>query len=559
MAGFNTINAYDADCRIPAFLGLRQYGDLINGDPRYATVAENMDTVGGVLQPFAKCKRMAAGFEDKIETLMWFYRRWTDDEQKEVLVAAVDGRIRYWDGDAWQFADMPVDFEGDRFECNVWSWATYEINPGAYTYDETATYQVGDYCTYVGKPYRCIESIATAEEWTPAHWTVADLSTVDVLLFSNATDGMFMLRGDSLQIEAIPTPYKFGVITRYAERIWGGAIEGDPDTLAYSAPYDPRDWMTRVIDPSTITNPDWEKEGQPEDGAGDIRQPSWDGDAFTALRQFGASLVAFKRTKVWRVLGTDPGEYAFKEQYGGGTPFAATVAVDAQRIFMLGRQGVEIYDGDTVAPYQQEMCKEIWARLNQEAMDQCCACLWRQKYYIAIPIDGSEICNAILTYSLTDGTWLLRTDMSVESWMPTEEHLYFTSSTTPGFVWEYFEDAWARGEASEAGGHWVTPWNDLNYQDMRKGPFRIYFTPEVQDKPVDLTITLDTDRKRTQKTVRIQPLLDIEQYYHRDFKRVCVHIPGGGRRFRLMITSGPNSPVWRLTGGIKTVADITGD
>lgn len=154
---------------------------------------------------------------------------------------------------------------------------------------------------------------------------------MDVLLLSNAQDGMVCVRGDDMSVTRVETPRKFGVIARYAERIWGGAIEDDPDMLVYSAPFDPFDWSANVE--------------IPEDGAGDILQPSWDGDSFTALMPFGSQLIALKRERVWRILGTDPGEYAFKEQYGGGAAFAGTVAVEGERMLMLGREGLLQYDG----------------------------------------------------------------------------------------------------------------------------------------------------------------------------------------------------------------------
>lgn len=37
-------------------------------------------------------------------------------------------------------------------------------------YDSTATYAVGDYCTYNGELYRCNTAIDVAEDWTAAHW-----------------------------------------------------------------------------------------------------------------------------------------------------------------------------------------------------------------------------------------------------------------------------------------------------------------------------------------------------------------------------------------------------
>ena len=37
-------------------------------------------------------------------------------------------------------------------------------------YSSSATYAVGDYCTYSNKMYRCKTAISVAEAWTSAHW-----------------------------------------------------------------------------------------------------------------------------------------------------------------------------------------------------------------------------------------------------------------------------------------------------------------------------------------------------------------------------------------------------
>lgn len=41
---------------------------------------------------------------------------------------------------------------------------------GGDEYDSTATYEIGDFCIYNNKLYRCITAISTAEAFTPAHW-----------------------------------------------------------------------------------------------------------------------------------------------------------------------------------------------------------------------------------------------------------------------------------------------------------------------------------------------------------------------------------------------------
>lgn len=490
----NTINAYDADVRIPQFLGLKQYGDLVNGNPVYADHCENMNTKGGTLMPMAKPVLLPEGeihIAQPIETLMCVTRRQYRDQ---ILVAAAGGRLYVYRDDEWTDA-VPMPEGIETFVSNTWSWVDYEYTPDG-----------------EDEPH-------------------------DVILFSNANDGMFMLDSQELTISAIETPQKFGIIARSNERIWGSAITDMPDWLYYSRTYNPRDW--------TEAGPD----EQPEDGAGEVRQPSWDGDAFTTLRAFGDQLIAFKRTRVWRVVGTNPGEYIFKEQYGGGAMSANTVAVDANRIYMLGRDGVYAYDGNAVEPFGKEYPSAVFKRMNVERIDEACGCIWRDKYYLAIPIDGSITNNAVITFDLHDGTWLLRTDLQVESWLPAETALYFTTFNDPYRVNRYVEDAWEDGEAIDETQEWMTPWNDLNYPQKNKGPFAVYFSPEVKDKPADFTLTIDTEKGIKSKTVRIYPDMGYEKRMSREAKVVRVPFAINGRRFRMRLLA-KGGAVWRICGGI---------
>ena len=498
-----SLNTYDATVTIPQFLGLNQYGDEIGGDNRYSPDAVNVETIGGVLQPVAACEELTPQLDHPIETLAILYRRWTSSPDKEIMIAASDGRLYYMPvgGTAWTQLQMPTGVTG--FASNVWSYASYEINPEGST------------------------------------------APVDVLLISNASDGMFMVRGDNLTVEAVETPKKFGVIARYAERIWGGAIPEDPDMLVYSAPFDPTDWEANV--------------DIPEDGAGDIQQPSWDGDSFTALKQFGSQLIAFKKTRVWRVLGTDPGEYAFKEQYGGGAPYEKTIAIDTERILMLTDQGIVVYDGLAVNPYYQETCKDFFAAMNKDALNKASACLWRDKYYLTVPMGNSVINNAVLIFNTAERTWLYRTDVSVERFLPSEDCLYFTSSTTPGKVWKWHEDAWTYGSATTAPIKWVTPWMDFGRKDIVKGGHELYVLVEVQNAPVTLQFSIQSEKKKKTKKYTVKPLTSQQEAKNRSIKQKRIHFGGSGRRFRLIIEADANQPVWRIQSGLLLKSEIDPD
>ena len=499
------LNAYDADITISGFAGLSQYGDGVDSDIRYAVEEKNVETPAGVLQPPASPEVLPYSFESRVETLAHLYRRWySGAEEKEVLFAATGGKLYYLLSTSAAWVQLPFPAGVTAYQSNVWSWAAYEINPQG------------------------------------------SESSVDVLLLSNTKDGMIMVRGDNFTVTAITTQKKFGVIERYAERIWGGAIEDDPDMLVYSAPFDPTNWEA---------NPEI-----PEDGAGDITQPSWDGDSFTALRAFGSQLIAFKKNRVWRILGTDPGEYTFKEQYGGGAPFVNTIAVDTERILMAEKDGLALYDGLSVNPYMRDRIDGIWRTINKGAIDQMCGVLFQERYYLAIPTGNSTVNNALLIYNTQDGTILYYDDIHIEAFMQTEDRLYATSSTLPGKVLEIRWDSWVTGEARTGSTRWVTPWMMFGRQDIRKGGFDLYFTPEVQDRQITFRFGIQTEKKIKWKSYTVLPLKPTELRNNKSFKQKRLHFGGTGRRFRLIIeTNNTTGAPWRLIGGMLIIAETDPD
>lgn len=559
MAYFS-LHAYDADAWIHEFKGINQADAEINADPRFAVEAENVETPLGVLQPHAGYDLVEGGFEgNKIETIASFYRRWTSDTEKEWLVAAVGGHLYYRPvngSDGWKSIDMPTGVIA--FQSNVWSYVTYEIN------------SLGD---------------------------VAFENPVDVLLMSNAEDGMIMVVppdhritwGDIAQetwgdlktmtwAEAIIAPdwqivmvdtrsdptndeepqKKFGVIERHAERIWGSGVKDYPDTIYYSAAYKPLDWRPYpYYDPD---DPECDPEdpdtwiGQPEDGAGDVMQPSWDGDKFTVLKSFGNQLLAFKGRRVWRIVGVSPGEYTFTEQFGGGTLYPNTVAVDVERVFLADNDGISYYDGMSVKSFIREQIQALWRRVNRSAIDQMCAVLFKEKYYLALPIDGSAVNNALLVYNKDEQSILLYTDVHIESLVAAGDVLYATSSVLPGQLLILKYNSWIEGDTTGAPTKWVSPWMDFGRKSIQKGGYEVYFTPEVRGAPMTFRFSIQTEKKTKTKIVTVQTSTF-------KAKQRRIRFGGTGRRFRLIIETGsaPKKTTWRLIGGIQMVVEIDPD
>ncbi len=536
MAQFS-LHAYDADVWIEGFRGLNQAVE-INGDIRYASEEYNVETPHGVLQPSAANVTMKGQFDSRIETMCRFYRRWFDSSgSKSWLVCCAGGHFYYQqEGVDLSWIEIPPPAGLDHFESSVWSWVTYEDNE------------------VIGVDH-----------------------PVDILILSNATDGMIYINPpdrptiindyaestiESLAdytIEFMVSPawtitrntaitYKFGVIERYAERIWGGAIPEDPDMLVYSRPY--------KATGRTVAGDD----EQPEDGAGTIQQPSWDGDSFTSLKAFGDQLIAFKEHRVWRVYGTNPGEFTFNQQFGGGAPYFNTIAVDVEKIFMVDNDGPCIYDGMSVKPYARDQIEDIWRTVNKAALDQMCAVLWQNRYYLSIPVDGSAVNNAMLVFDQTEGTVLFYKDVFIESLMATPDGLYATSSTLPGKVLMVKYDSWIEKKAAGGATKWVSPWMDFGYKRIQKGGFDFYFAPEVQDEAVDLTISIQTEKKTKTKVYTVQPLTEEQKEAGKEMRYKKLHFGGNGRKFRIIIESaeGVTAP-WRIVGGLHLVVETDPD
>lgn len=526
-----SMHAYDADVWINRFAGLNQADILMNPNTNFAAEAENVETPNGVLQPQAECPQ-SIGLGSRIETLATFHRRWYAGQGSHDWYVCCSGGKFYQrqagSNSPWMEIELPSGVTA--YGSSTWSWVTYEINP-----DNSE-------------------------------------NTIDVLVMSNAVDGMIMIIppdrpftwGDAKEQtwgyeknsswetmfstrweidDTIDTKgKKFGIIERYEERIWGTAIDDDPDMLMYSAPYDPTDWAQN----SEI----------PEAGAGSIQVPTWDGDRFTSLKRFGSQLLAFKKNSIWKITGTNPGEFSVYEQYGEGTIYPHTIIVKDERAYFCTDHGLCTYDGMSSVPYQRKLIEQIWNNVNRSALDEMVSALHQNRMYIALPVGDSSVNNAVIVHDFNEGTFLYYKDMYIEDLMVTDDALFATSSKTEWEIFTIGYDSWLVGKASGRATKWITPWMDFGYKRIQKGGFDLYFVPEVQNEAVTLHFTMETEKKAKKKDYTVNPLPENKT----EFKGKRLHFGGKGRKFRLIIETdaGVTAP-WRLIGGLQMVVETDPD
>jgi hypothetical protein len=446
-----------------------------------------VDVSGGKFTQYRQGVPIPGDLDEPIETLAYLYRRYgVPDPERTVLVAFSRSGCytRILDGEDTWVARWTDGFSSAKFRC-----VAYELNEEGH-------------------------------------------DSVDVLLFSNAVDGMYMLRGDTLEVvhlegtEGYTAPHKFGVLERSNERIWGTRIDGRPDTILYSRPYNPLDWS--------------QDDDIPEDGGGEINIPSWDGDEFVALQAYGSQLLAFKRSSVWRIYGTDPGEYIVREQPGGGTINPRTLAVRDQEVYMLGWNGILRYDGAGTSAFRQDEVRLIVDRINFDHVDQAVATVANDKYYLAIPVDGSEVNNAVLIYDCREGTYSFMLGVYVNSFLQIENRVFYTSAVEPARVYEM------TGKGDPLHVKWESGFVDLDMKHSVKSAFMVYFIAEAE-APFDLYVGIETEKKMKMKRVVIKP---------GRINRLRMNVMG--RFFKLHLRSYTVVP-FTITGGVKIDMELDPD
>lgn len=481
-------SSYESRFTIPTPKGVWQAAGDTNLGLDYAYRAENMRTERGLLATARGTSRAFPALGAPIETLERFHRRARPDDP-DVFVAAAGGAIY-----TYTLGTEGWVLRSQGHSSNRWSCVTYE--------------------------------------------TSKDGATVDLLLMTNELDGLIAVYGSDLHVEekalTIGDDYKevkFAALSRHAERLWGTGAPGYPDSIFYSRPYDPFNWMGM---PET-----------PELGGGVIMQPSWDGDAFLALRPFGGYLLAIKRHTVYEIRGTDPSSYTITEAYGTDGPVQErTVCVDRLAVYFLSKGEIGRYDGSALSLLSRDALYETMRMLADGSKKSATACVCDHVYYLALCVKQNENDvvvenNAVIELDIERGTFMLRTGIRVKDFFALDGVVYYTDAQAPYEVLRYNDPASGSYNGESMRAVWETSWLDLG-KTLTKRDFVLRFTAEADVNDMPVVITLETDRREKQKTVLLQKR-------RADYR---IKIQNTGVRVKLRISSNAAAG-WRIYGGVQ--------
>lgn len=487
-------SSYEGSFSIPTPKGVYQAAGDTNVNINYAYRAQNMRTERGLLATAYGTKRAFPSVGAPVGTLARFYRRTRPDDPEVYVAAAGGGLYTYTMGTAGWVLRM------GGLSSDTWSYVTYEA--------------------------------------------AVDGQTVDVMILSNAQDGMVAIYGSDLHAQKKPlaigddfADVKFAVLSRHAERIWGTGAPGYPDSIFYSKPYNPFDW---TADTDT-----------PQLGGGVIMQPSWDGDAFLALIPFGGYLLAAKRSTVYEIRGTDPSTYTIQSAYGTDGPVQArTICADGMSVLYLSGGGMGLYDGSEVKLLARDALAETMRMQMRGMQGTATACICEHIYYLALCVmeqEGDVVTenNCVIEFDIARGTFMLRSGLRVKDFYALDGKVYFSQADAPYDIWRYNDPDSATMLDAPIQSLWETPWLDLGKAYVKRD-FVLRFTADADGDGVPLVIELETERRTRQKAVMLSRR-------RTDYR---VKLQSAGTRVKLRIGSTERPAGWRIYGGIQVEYSI---
>ncbi|MBR3505294.1 MAG: hypothetical protein IKO07_13775 [Clostridia bacterium] len=327
-----------------------------------------------------------------------------------------------------------------------------------------------------------------SDDWCAVNYRHED---EDWLILVNGLDPMQRWDGQSAALSPVDArmggvPVRFERLTLIYERLWGAVTAGQPDRVYWSESFAPDNWELNAADPDT--------------GGGFMDVATFDGARIRAVVAAFDDVLIFKDRSMHRLNGTYPGDFSLTQVYGSeGTLAARTIVHTASRLYFLGGDGLCAYDGMTVSSLTHggdSRMKDVFARVNQQAVKNACAALWRDVIYLALPLDGANGNTHVVRYALSDGGWALLSLPGVR------DFLIWREGQDERLLCLTGDGLYRFGEGPDAlpGAYWTTPVLPARTAGRRRLG-RVCFPIEAEAAG-SLTLTALSEDGQVQKTVR---------------------------------------------------------
>ena len=316
-------------------------------------------------------------------------------------------------------------------------------------------------------------------------------------IITNGVDEIQYSARDSASYQALEgAPTKARYITLSDERLWIGGIDNDQEAVYWSWDNDPNNWAVDLE--------------HPEQGGGFIYIRTHDGTKVIAVKALLNDVVIFKDRSLHRITGSYPGEYELVNVYGDTGPISEnTIVSTGGSVYFLCAMGLCVYNGMTVEALAlssgDNRLTRLAERINREAAGRACSVIHKGIMYVAMPIDGSSVNNAVVVWDMTENIYTLLTGYRVDSWLiyhaDSTERLLFTRGN------RVMEMAGDTNDGALINAHWKSPWFDAGTKSARKTSGRIYMSIEAESMAGGLPqirLTMESEKKTRVKIIDIK-------------------------------------------------------
>jgi len=300
----------------------------------------------------------------------------------------------------------------------------------------------------------------------------------DIVIMTDGVERPQKWNGEGNTETLLGCEYEFSSLCLHYERVWASGVKANPDRVYYSADFNPEGW-------SGVQ-------------AGYIDIPTWDGASVKAVRTLYNDVIVFKDNEVYRIYGTYPGEYEVAQVYGVKGPIAArSIVSTGDAVYFLGKDGLCSYDGMRVKQISDNKLSNFFSRMNKQYAINAVSIIFKNKLYIALPIDTATKNSHVIEVDLKRQTYMIR-DIAVSSFLEYDDKLLFCNSNR--FIYAYDDGDTYDGTAISS--YWKTPKFDLGAKNAIKTSTTLYVRGKgtsVSGGACQLKVTVIYDGKSKQK------------------------------------------------------------
>jgi hypothetical protein len=305
---------------------------------------------------------------------------------------------------------------------------------------------------------------------------------------------------DTINTDINKSP-KMKYIEMHFERIWGAGDKDNPDMLYFSTAkkdgFDYDDWTAPIA------------EGEANQHGGFINIPTNDGGHIIGIKNIFDDVVVFKKNNVFKVYGTDPGNYTKTQIFSANGGISdRTIEAGNNKAYFMARDGIYMYDGTAVVPIHEKI-KDTFSRINKDYMDKSEAVFSNGHYILAVPYENSTVNNLIIDYNTLTGSYKIKQGFIVNCFLKFNDKVLFSDDN--GYILTY--DTGDTFNGSFINSRYETGYKDLGAQNAVKTTQYIYFIGSGNGS-VRFTIQTEND---TNKYIEV-PLTSTEKPYRKQIK-----------------------------------------